>query len=83
MSESLQDIIKKKSNQQPPEIAAVKLFVKDRFKVEPGVSVSKDSITILVPNSAVAGSLRMVLFELSEALVTDKKLIIRIGQNSI
>lgn len=83
MSESLQDIIKKRTNREPPEIATVKLFVKDRFAVAPSVSVSKDSITILVPNSAVAGSLRMVLLELAEVLATDKKLIIRIGQNSI
>lgn len=79
MTESLADILNRKANHEPPEIAAIKELVFKRFKAHVGVTVAKDKIVINAANAALAGALRLHVFELQNILGTKKKLVIRIG----
>ena len=79
MSESLNDILLRRDDRQPPEVTAIKRFVMERFKVDVGVSVRKNQIIITAKNAALAGTLRMHLLELQKSIKTKSRLIIRIG----
>lgn len=79
MSEMLGDLIRQRGSQnEPEEFIIIRKFVQDKFEVTPKLSVSKNGITIGVPNSAIAGNLRFELYDLSQKLKTKKRLIIRI-----
>lgn len=78
MSQSLEDLLKNRSFDEPPEIAVVKRFVEEKFKQTPAVAVSQTEIIIGVKSSALAGALRPLLPQLKERLDSSKKLRIRI-----
>lgn len=82
MSESLKDILLRRSNNEPPEIAVIKEFVQRRFKSPVSVTVNKTQIIISAQSSALAGTLRMHIFELQNTVKSKKKLIIRVGQQT-
>lgn len=77
--QSLQDIMGKKDFDSPPEVEAIKTFVRKAFSSDVGVIVQTHSITITAPSASLAGSLRPLLHKLKKELDTDKKLFIRIG----
>lgn len=77
--DSLQDILGKKSFDAPPEIEAIKTFVRKNFSADVGVVMQTHSITIVTPSAGLAGSLRPLLHKLKKELDTDKKLFIRIS----
>lgn len=79
MSQSIHDLLASRAPAEPPEIAAIKAFVSEHTKVAPKVSMGPKTITILMPNAAAAGSLRLQIYDLQQAIATDKKLVIRIG----
>ena len=80
MSESLKDILNRRSKSEPYEISVVKEFVKRRFNEDVNVSLTKTQIIINTRSSALAGTLRLNIFELQNTLKSDKKLIIRTAQ---
>jgi hypothetical protein len=77
--QSLQDIMGKKDFDAPPEVEAIKTFVRKNFNQDVGVNIQTYSITITTPSAGLAGSLRPMLHKLKKELDTDKKLFIRIG----
>lgn len=77
--QSLQDIMGKKSFDEPPEIQSIKTYVRKLYSSDVGVSVQSHSITITTASASLAGSLRPHLHKLKQELDTDKKLFIRIG----
>lgn len=79
MSESLKDILLRRDDKLPPEVEIVKSFVFKRFKAHVNVEVRKNQVVIVAPGAALAGTLRMNIFELQNTLNTKKKLVIRIG----
>lgn len=80
MTEQLGDILKKRTNQpkEPEEFQVIRKFVQDKYSVTPKLSISKNSIQIGVPSSAVAGNLRFDLYDIKEKLDTKLRLIIKI-----
>lgn len=79
MSNSLSDILGSKDFKQPDEITKIKNFVKTKFGEEPRVSITPNSIIVIVKGAALAGALRPEIHKLQKQLSTDKKLLIRIS----
>ena len=77
--DSLNDILQRKDFEEPPEVAAIKRFVQDKFHSDVGVSVKPSAISIACKSAALAGSLRMVEPELRRAAQTTSRLVFRIG----
>lgn len=75
----LRDILAKKDFDIPPEIQAIKDFVKRHYDAEVGVTVQPHMIIITTRSAALAGTLRVNLPKLKEAAATDKKIMLRIG----
>ncbi len=79
MSTSIADLLKQRSPDEPPEIAAIKAFVLREFDAPCSVKLQTNLIVINVSSAALAGSLRMKLHELQTQLDTPRRLSIRIS----
>ncbi|MFZ1324376.1 MAG: hypothetical protein WAQ57_04435 [Candidatus Saccharimonadales bacterium] len=77
--DSLQDILGRRQFDEPPEIQAIKTFVRKNFSTDVGVHVGPHSITVTTPSASLAGSLRPLTHKLKKDLGIDKKIFIRIG----
>ena len=78
--QSLNDILLKKDFDQPPEIQTIKDFAMRHFDSDVGVVMQPRDIIITTPSAALAGSLRLKLFELQKLIGTERRLRIRIGK---
>lgn len=79
MSDSIKELLGKRSASEPPEFAVIRSFVEERFSIVPTLSISSKTITVGVPSGAIAGNLRLSLHELKEKLGGERRVIIRIN----
>lgn len=77
--DSLQDLVGKYTPKEPPEIAAIKQYVKKHFKSEVNVGFQGEAIVVMVPGAAFANTLRFHIAKLQAAAETEKKIILRIS----
>lgn len=77
--DSLFHILGDKNFDEPPEMASIKKYVRDEFKVDVGVQVRDKDIIISVPNAALASTLRLRGPEIKRRCQLDKRLTFRIG----
>lgn len=77
--DSLSDLLKSKSPQEPPQIIALKKYVANNHGIDIDASVSQNGYTISVPNAPLASILRMELPKIQSECNLDKKLFIRIS----
>ena len=77
--DSLNDILLKKDFDEPPEITAIKDYVKRHFNVDVSVQQTQNSLIITGKSAALVNSLRLKTHELKEVAATPKKLLFRIS----
>lgn len=89
--DSLFNLLANRMPDQPPEIVAIKKFVRDNFRENAGVQVRERDIVVTVRSSALAGMMRTRAYQLGKVLEdlrkeskTDpqapaKRLIFRVG----
>ncbi len=77
--DSLSDIFAKKNYDEPSEMASIKKYVQDEFKVDVGIQVRDKDIVIMVPNAALANTLRLRGPEIKRRCQLNKRLTFRIG----
>lgn len=80
MTDSLADILGRKSHNVPYEITAIKAFMQKEYDQEVGLSMNKTQIVVVVPNGSLASTLRMRLPDLQNAARTKLRIVIRIGK---
>jgi hypothetical protein len=80
MTNSLGDILRDYDLDEPLELKRVKAYVREKFQIVPLVGFQNDNIVITVPSAALAGSLRMHVYQIKEAAETTKKIVVRIGR---
>ena len=78
--DSLLSILSDKNFDEPPEISSIKKYVQDEFQIDVGVQVRDRDIVVMVPNAALAGTLRMRGPEIKRRCQLDKRLTFRIGK---
>jgi hypothetical protein len=79
LTHSLFSILSDRNFDEPPEMLAIKKYVQDEFKAEVIVQIRDKDIVIVVPNAALAGTLRMRSPEIKRRCQLDKRLVFRIG----
>jgi hypothetical protein len=79
MSISLQDVLAKRFDAEPPEIGVIKQYVLNELGAQVAVGVRGNQLVISVASAALAGALRPHLYKLKNLCKTDKRLVIRIG----
>jgi len=75
----LRDILAKKDFDVPPEVQAIKDYVKRHFDAEVSITMQPHTIIVTTSSAALAGSLRMSMPKLQEAAATDKRIMLRIS----
>jgi hypothetical protein len=78
MSDSLASLLARKDFDEPPEIAAIKSFVRETFDEDSEVLVRQRDIVITVRSSSLANALRLKVTELRTVAKTEKRIIFRI-----
>lgn len=79
MSHALSDLLADRFDEEPPEIAVIKTYVKDNFSQSVAVAVRTHHLVITTQSAALAGALRPHLYKIKKLCGTDKQLLIRIG----
>lgn len=80
VAESLFSILSNKDFDIPPEVAAVKAYIKRHFDMEVPVAIKDKNIVVQAPNSAMAGALRMHSYKIIEECNLSGRVLIRIGR---
>jgi hypothetical protein len=78
MSDSLASLLSRKDFDEPPEMAAIKSYVRKTFDEDCEVLVRERDIVITVSNSSLANALRLKVNELRDVAKTKKRIIFRI-----
>ncbi len=78
--DSVSNILNQPRFAEPPEVAAIKAYISDKYRSKVQITVGPQQIIILTKSAALAGTLRMELAAIQTAAKTKKRLVIRIGQ---
>lgn len=78
--DSLNNILSRKDFDEPSEISSIKKYVKTEFKTDVSVQVRDKDIVIIVPNAALASTLRLRGPDIKRRCQLDKKLSFRISR---
>jgi aromatic ring-opening dioxygenase LigB subunit len=79
MSDSLGDILQRRDMDQPPEIRAIKEYVRRYYDAEVNVIMQPHNVIVAARSAALIGTLRANLPKLQAAANTDKRIMLRIG----
>ena len=78
--DSLANLMKDRKPQEPPQLKALRDYVKNNHNSEIKTSISQFGYTIIVPNAPLASTLQMEVPKIKVSCNLDKKLFIRIGR---
>lgn len=77
--DNLADILRRKDFDEPPEVRAIKEYVRRYYDTEVMVTVQAHAIVVAARSAALIGSLRLNLPKLQAAAATDKRIMLRIS----
>jgi hypothetical protein len=77
--DSIADLMQQKKPNEPPQLRALREYVKTNHGADIKTAISQFGYTITVPNAPLASTLRMETPKIRIACNLDKKLFIRIG----
>ena len=77
--DGLGNILKYKNFDEPPEVRAIKEYVRRYYEADVRVQVQQHAIVVSARSAGLIGSLRMNLPKLQAAAGTDKRILLRIG----
>ena len=77
--DSLGNILQPSRYSAPSEIQKLKDYVKLKYQADINVELTPRQVNLIVPSSALAGTLRHEMRQLQSMIGKDKKLVIRIS----
>jgi hypothetical protein len=77
--DGLGDILARRNLDEPPEVRAIKDYVRRYYDTDVKVTSQQHAIIVSARSAALIGSLRMNLPKLQEAARTDKRIMLRVG----
>ncbi|HSW79494.1 MAG TPA: hypothetical protein VLG47_01835 [Candidatus Saccharimonadales bacterium] len=78
--DSLNEILSRKDFDEPPEVKAIKKYVREQFDESVAVTVREKEIIIVAPNAALANTLRLRVLALRKIAGDKKRMVFRIGK---
>lgn len=78
--DSLHTILSRKDFDEPPEMASIKKYVQEEFKISVSVLVRDKDIVVNVPSAALANTLRLRGPEIKRRCQLTKRLTFRISR---
>lgn len=77
--DSLFNLLSNRDFDLPPEVAAIKAYIRNEFNVEVEVTAREKEIIIAGSSAALVGSLRLHGPRIKKAAQTTKRLVFRVG----
>lgn len=77
--DNLRDILARRDLDEPPEVRAIKDYVRRYYEAEVHVTMQPHAIVVTARSAGLIGSLRANLPKLQDAAGTDKRIMLRIG----
>ncbi len=77
--DNITDILSRKDFDMPPEVVAIKDYVRRHYDREVQVTMQQRNIVISARSSALIGTLRLNSTALQRAADTDKRLVFRVS----
>ena len=77
--DSLQDLLNSKRPQEPPQLKALRNYVREHHDQDSAASVTNSGYTLTISSASLASILRMEMPQIQTECNLDKKLFIRIG----
>lgn len=77
--EQIGDLLGRYKSQEPPEITAIKRYIRDEFGAEAAVAVRDNQLVVTVTSGALAATLRLRTPQIQAQCNITKRLIFRIG----
>lgn len=77
--DNLSSILGRKNFDEPPEVRAIKEYVRRHYDVEVKVTMQPHTIVVAARSAGLIGSLRANLPKLQTAAGTEKRIMLRIG----
>lgn len=77
--DGLGDILARRNMDEPPEVRAIKDYVRRYYETEVKVTMQQHAIIVSARSAALIGSLRINLPKLQEAAHSDKRIMLRVG----
>ena len=78
--EDLSNILSRRNFDEPPEIRAIKEYVRRYYDTDVNVQMQAHNLVVSSRSAALIGSLRMNLPKLQTAAASEKRIILRIGK---
>lgn len=78
--DDLSDILSRKDFDVPPEVRAIKEYVRRYYDTDVSVAMQTHAIIVSARSASLIGTLRLNLPKLQAAANTDKRIILRIGK---
>jgi len=79
MSTSVGDILAGSSPKEPAEFVEIRRYISEKFSVNPKLSQVGKDIFISAPNSAIAGTIQLDIFNMKNKLGINTNIRVRIG----
>jgi hypothetical protein len=76
--DSLYDLLAGRNFDEPPEVGAIKQFIRENYKADAEVAVREKDIVVTVGSAPLAGRLRFDIQRLRDFAKTEKHVILRI-----
>ena len=77
--DGLGDILARRNIDEPPEVRAIKDYVRRYYDADVKVTTQPHAIIVAARSAALIGSLRANLPKLEAAAATDKRILLRVG----
>jgi hypothetical protein len=77
--DSLYELLAGKNFDEPPEIAAIKDFIRQNYNAEATVQLRERDILVVVPSAGLASRLRFDMPKLKKVANSEKRIVLRIG----
>jgi hypothetical protein len=77
--DSLYELLAGKNFDEPPEIAAIKDFIRQNYNAEATVQLRERDVLVVVPSAGLASRLRFDMPKLKKVANTEKRIVLRIG----
>jgi hypothetical protein len=77
--DSLYELLAGKNFDEPPEIAAIKDFIRQNYNAEATVQLRERDVLVVVPSAGLASRLRFDMPKLQKVANSEKRIVLRIG----
>lgn len=78
--DSLGDILGKKAFTPPDDMEVIKDYIKRNYDSDCRIKLERGALVVSVPSSALAGTLQLERYKISQKLRLQNKLVIRVGR---